>query len=142
MQKEYKTRHDWMGKVIHKELCKKLKFDHTNKWYMHNSESVPENGRYKELWDFEIEADHLYSASRSCVSQQKTYRIVDFAIPGDHRVKLKESKKKGKYLVENWKNIKRESDGDTNCNWCARYSQQKIDKGTGGLGKKWAKETI
>ena len=30
-QKEYKTRYDWMGKVIHLELCKKLKFDHTNK---------------------------------------------------------------------------------------------------------------
>ena len=29
-QKEYKTRHDWLGKVIHWELCKKLKFDHTN----------------------------------------------------------------------------------------------------------------
>ena len=35
-QKEYKTRHDWVGKVIHWEMCKKFKFDHTNKWYMHN----------------------------------------------------------------------------------------------------------
>ena len=31
-QKEYKTRHDWVGKVIHWEMYKKLKFDHTNKW--------------------------------------------------------------------------------------------------------------
>ena len=38
-QKEYKTKHDWMGKVIHWELCKKLKFDYTAKWYMHNLES-------------------------------------------------------------------------------------------------------
>ena len=30
-QKKYKTRHDWVGKVIHWELCKKFKFDHTNK---------------------------------------------------------------------------------------------------------------
>ena len=30
-QKEYKTRHDWVGKVIHWGLYKKLKFDHTNK---------------------------------------------------------------------------------------------------------------
>ena len=35
-QKEYKTRHNWVGTVIHWELCKKLKFDHTNKWYMYN----------------------------------------------------------------------------------------------------------
>ena len=35
-QKAYKTRHDWVGKVIHWEMCKKFKFDHTNEWYMHN----------------------------------------------------------------------------------------------------------
>ena len=38
--KEYKPRHDWVSKVIHWELCKKLKFDHTNKWYMHNPETL------------------------------------------------------------------------------------------------------
>ena len=32
-QQEYKTRHNWVGKVIHWELGKKLKFDHTNKCY-------------------------------------------------------------------------------------------------------------
>ena len=57
--KEYKTRNNWMGKVIQWELCKKLKFDHTNKWYMYNSESVMEN-----LWDFEIQTDLLISARR------------------------------------------------------------------------------
>ena len=35
-QKEYKSRHDWVGKMIHWEMCKKFKFDYTNKWYMHN----------------------------------------------------------------------------------------------------------
>ena len=29
--KEYTRRHDWVGKVIQWELCKKLKFDHANK---------------------------------------------------------------------------------------------------------------
>ena len=37
VQKEYKTRYDWVGKVIHWEMCKKFKFDHRNKWYMHNT---------------------------------------------------------------------------------------------------------
>ena len=41
-QKEYKSRHDWMGNVSHKELCKRLKFDHADIWYMHKS-SVLEN---------------------------------------------------------------------------------------------------
>ena len=40
VQREYKTRHDWVEKVIHWELCKKFKFDHTNKWYVHNPEST------------------------------------------------------------------------------------------------------
>ena len=31
VKKEYKTRHDWVGKVTHWELCKKLKFNHTAK---------------------------------------------------------------------------------------------------------------
>ena len=42
-QKEYKTRHDYVGMVILRELCKKLKFDHTIKWYMHNAGFVREN---------------------------------------------------------------------------------------------------
>ena len=35
LAQEYKTRHDWVGKVIPWEMSKKFKFDHTNKWYMH-----------------------------------------------------------------------------------------------------------
>ena len=53
-QKEYETRNDWVMKLIHCELCKKLKFDHTNKWYMHKLEYVSENEMYKNslrFWD-------------------------------------------------------------------------------------------
>ena len=32
--------------------------------------------------------------------------------------------------------MEHEDDGDTNCNWSARYSHQKIGTGTGGLGNK------
>ena len=61
-QKEYKTRHGWVGKVIYWEMCKKFKFDHTNKWYMHNPVSVLENDTHKHLWDFDIQTDNLISA--------------------------------------------------------------------------------
>ena len=63
-QKEYKTRHDWVRKVIHKELHQKLKFDHTNKWYMLNPESVLENEMQKLFWDFDIQIDNLIPARR------------------------------------------------------------------------------
>ena len=41
-QKEYKTRHDWIGKMIDWEMCKQFKFDHANKWYMHNQAPLVE----------------------------------------------------------------------------------------------------
>ena len=63
-QKEYKARHDWVSKVIHGKMSKKLKFDHMNKWYMHNRESIPENETHKLLWDFDIQTDHLFLARR------------------------------------------------------------------------------
>ena len=58
-QKEYKTRYNWVGKVINWEICKKLKVDHPNKRYMHNPASVLENDTHKFLWDLDIQTDHL-----------------------------------------------------------------------------------
>ena len=65
---------------------------------MHNPESVIENETHKLLYDFEIQTDHLIPARRSdpvIVNQKKrTCRIVGFAVPADHWVKLKDSEKK------------------------------------------------
>ena len=83
-------------------MCKKFKFDYTNKWYMHNPAPVLENNTHKLLWDFDIHTDHLISARRPdliIINQKKrTCKIVDFAVPADHRIKLKECEKKDKYL--------------------------------------------
>ena len=59
---ENKTKHDWVGYVIHWESCKRLKFDHTTKGYMHKPESFRE--KHKILWDFEIQTDYLILARR------------------------------------------------------------------------------
>ena len=56
-QKKYKTRHDWVGKLIHWELYKRLKFDNADKWYMYKPESIQKNKTHKILCDFEIETD-------------------------------------------------------------------------------------
>ena len=94
-QKEYQTKHDWVGKVIHLKLCKKFTLDHTNKWYMYNLESVLENKMLKPLRDFEIQTDHLISARKSDLvilnKKKRTCGIVDFVVSTDHRVKLKKS---------------------------------------------------
>ena len=44
-------------------LVMNFKFDQTNKWYMHNTESVLENETYKILWDFQIQTDPLKKGS-------------------------------------------------------------------------------
>ena len=97
-QKEYKARHDWVGKVIHWEMSKKFKFDHANKWYVHNTAPVLENGTHKLRWDFDIQTDHLISARRPDLitinKRQKICKVVDFAVPTDHRIKVKESEKR------------------------------------------------
>ena len=64
-------------------------------------------------------------------------KIVDFAVPADHRIKLKECEKKDKYLDlvrELKKTMDHEGDNYTNRDWCFWYSHQRIIKGTGGPG--------
>ena len=43
-----------------------------------------------------------------------------------------------KTLLENWKTVKHESDGDTNCNRLSCYSHERIGKMTRGIGNKKA----
>ena len=65
---------------------------------MHNPEPVLENDTHKLLWDF----DHLISARRPYLiiitKKKRICKIVNFAVPADHRIKLKECKKRDKYL--------------------------------------------
>ena len=41
VQKELKTRHDWVSKVIHWKLFKRMSFHLTSKSYMQKQESFP-----------------------------------------------------------------------------------------------------
>ena len=90
-----------MGKVIHWEMCKKLEFDLNE--HMHNLAAVLENDTHKRLWNFHIRTDHLISARRPdlIVIKKKKREIEKFwslLVLVDHRIKLKESEKKDKYL--------------------------------------------
>ena len=64
---------------------------------------------------------------------------MEFAVTADHRVKIKESEKRYKYLDlarELKKNMEYEGDDDTNCGWCTWGNPKRIGKGTGRLGNK------
>ena len=103
-QKEYKTRHDWVGKVIHREIRKKLKFDHTNKWYMHNPAPVLENNTHKLLWDIDVQTDHRISARKpdliKSTKKTKNEKLQNCRLccPGWLQNKTEKCEKKDNYL--------------------------------------------
>ena len=69
---------------------------------MHNPAPVLENNTHKLLLDVDIHMDHLISARRPDLiiinKKKRTCKIVDLAVPADHRIKQKECEKKDKYL--------------------------------------------
>ena len=62
---------------------------------MHNPAPVLENDTHKQM-------DHLILARRPDLiiinKKKRICKIVDFAVPTDHRINLKECEKKDKYL--------------------------------------------
>ena len=79
---------------------------------MHYPASVLENDTHKLQWDFDIQTDQLISTRRPYLiminkKKNKTKKkwkkkwickIVDFAVPADHRIKLKECENKNNNL--------------------------------------------
>ena len=52
-QKEYKGRHDNLGKIVHWKLASKCNFEAGEKWYEYEPGSVLENEDYKNLVGFQ-----------------------------------------------------------------------------------------
>ena len=71
---------------------------------MHNPAPVLENNAHKLLWDFDIHTDHLISAKKPDLiiinnkKKKRICKIIDFAVPVNLRIRLKECEKKDKYL--------------------------------------------
>ena len=69
--------------------------------------------------------------------KKSTCWLVDFAVPADHKVKLKENEKRDNYqdLGGELKKMKQKSmvhegNGGINCNWCSWDNPQMMCKGT------------
>ena len=69
---------------------------------MHNPAPVQENDSQKLVRDFNKQTDHLIPARRPELiiinKRKRICKIVDLAVPVYHRINLKESEKKDKYL--------------------------------------------
>ena len=61
---------------------------------MYNPAPVLENHTHKLLWDSDIHTDHLISTRRPdqiiITKTKRTCKIVDSAVPANHRIRLKE----------------------------------------------------
>ena len=110
-QREYKRRHDWVGRRVHWDVCKKYGIVVNDKWCQHEPGSVIENDKCKILWDFTVQTDHIIQARRPdmIVIDKETNKaqVIDFAIPYDSRVDSKEMEKIEKYqdLVRELKSL-------------------------------------
>ena len=101
-QKEYKRRHDWIGRRIHWEICGANGIHVKSKWYEYQPEVVIENECCKILWDFTVQTDHFITARKHDMifidKEQDKCQIIDFAISYDTRVDDREVEKIEKYL--------------------------------------------
>ena len=64
VQKEYKRRHDWVGKREHWDVSKVCGFRIKDKWYEDEAEAVMVNDDYRILWYFSIQTGHTIKARR------------------------------------------------------------------------------
>ena len=89
-QREYKRRHDWVGRCIHWEICRANGIHVKSKWYEQQPEAVIENDSCKILWYFTVQTYHFITTRRPdmILIDQKHHecQIIDFAIPYDTRV--------------------------------------------------------
>ena len=74
-QKDRQTKQDSMGKVMHREFYKWLKFDHPNKLYMYKSYSSFHNEPNEILWEFEIHT-HIRKSDLMLIKKK-----TEFAVP-------------------------------------------------------------
>ena len=128
-QREYKARHDWVGKVMHWEMCKKFRFDHANKWCMHNPEHFLENETHKLFCDLDIQTDHLISARRPdliIIKKKKkrkkenlqNCRLCSTGWPQNKTERTRKERliPRPCYRIE--KTMEHEGNNCTNCDWC------------------------
>ena len=101
---------------------------------------VLENETHKFSWNFEIQTDHLIPA---WISDQvfikkegkKCYRV-DFTVPTNNSVKIKQKRKKWQIRFGSCqraeKAVEQENDGDTDCSWNTWNDSKNLRKETGG----------
>ena len=99
--------HDNVARMVHQKLCEKFNLEYSEKWYLHNPQTVSENINHKLIWDMNVQCDNVNVEWRPDIvivnKMEKTTIIIDVAIPRDKRTISKEKEK-----IEKYQNLKRE----------------------------------
>ena len=99
--------HDNVARMVHQKLCEKFNLEYSEKWYLHNPQTVSENINHKLIWDMNVQCDNVIVEWRpdSVIvnKMEKTTIIIDVAIPRDKRTISKEKEK-----IEKYQNLIRE----------------------------------
>ena len=99
--------HDSVARMVHQKLCEKFNLEYSEKWYLHNPQTVSENINHNLIWDMNVQCDNVIVEWRPAIvivnKMEKTEIIIDVAIPRDKRTISKENEK-----IEKYQNLKRE----------------------------------
>ena len=100
----YKRRHDRMGLRVYWELCKKYGVECAEKWFEEVPDTVrrSEDGQFEIWWDRPVETAVKVDHNRPDIivinRQDNEWIIVEFSVPWDKNVVLKEEEKVRKYI--------------------------------------------
>uniref|UniRef100_A0A8D8TSD9 Uncharacterized protein n=1 Tax=Cacopsylla melanoneura TaxID=428564 RepID=A0A8D8TSD9_9HEMI len=101
--REYLSRHNLVGNIIHQELLKKIVNSNraTIPYYKYKPNVVEENDRYKLLWDMSIHTEHNLLRKRPDMlfidKEEKRGMIIHVKIPLDDNIHLAYTEKVMKY---------------------------------------------
>ena len=102
-QSDYKKRHDRMGLRIYWDLCKKYGIKHSLRWYEETPDDVRVSscGRFEIWWDRPVNTSKQLDHNRPDVividRVAKFWTIIDFSVPNDKNVRIKEDEKVAHY---------------------------------------------
>lgn len=98
---DYTTRHNEVGKILHRNICTQYEIQTSEQYWRHQPQSVTENEKVKLLWNFEIQTDRRIQARRPDIvlidKTKKKATIIDIAVPDDRNINNKEKEKITKY---------------------------------------------
>ena len=100
-QREYRSRHDNVTRIIRWKICGKHDLERASKWHEHAPQGVVKTDKVKVLWNFLIQCDHQIECRKPDIvvvnKAEKKCAIIGVAIPGDNRIGEKETVKMEKY---------------------------------------------